>query len=219
MSSQLIFKFPYKVKFLQQDFFVSQSNKECFDLIQCWPKWIKKTLNIFGPSGSGKSHLVSIFETKTSCEKIDCKNLSEEIFLRFKVKETLIIENTNDNINENILYSLFNITEQDNKYLLLTSNKPLKSYKFQLPDLKSRINSCPSVEIKLPNDELLKVILSKRFSDKQILIDKKHIDFIIKRIDRSYEKISQFVSMLDNYSLEKGKPFTLKIIKNVLEKL
>ena len=83
--------------------------------------------------------------------------------------------------------------------------------------MKSRVNSCVSIGIKLPSDDLISVILTKNFSDKQIKVEKKHIDYIIKRIDRSYEKISQFILTLDKYSLKKGVPFGLKMIKEVLK--
>ena len=86
-----------------------------------------------------------------------------------------------------------------------------------MPDLNSRISSCLSIGINLPSDDLISVILSKNFSDKQIKVEKKHIDYIIKRIDRSYEKISQFILILDKYSLKKGSPFSLKLIKEVLK--
>ena len=79
------------------------------------------------------------------------------------------------------------------------------------------MNSSTIVEIKPPDDDLINVILSKNFSDRQINIDKKHIDYIIKRTDRSYEKISQFISNLDNYSLRKGQSVGIKIIKEVLK--
>ena len=77
--------------------------------------------------------------------------------------------------------------------------------------------SCFKVGINLPSDDLIGVILAKNFSDKQVSIEKKHIDYIIKRIDRSYEKISQFISLLDKYSLKKGSPFSFKLIKEVLK--
>ena len=86
-----------------------------------------------------------------------------------------------------------------------------------MPDLKSRASSSLTIGINLPNDDLISVILAKNFSDKQIKVEKKHIDYIIKRIDRSYEKISQFISILDKYSLKKGNPFSLKLIKEVLK--
>ena len=86
-----------------------------------------------------------------------------------------------------------------------------------MPDLKSRIDSGAFIGINLPSDDLISVIIAKSFSDKQIRIEKKHIDYIIKRIDRSYEKISQFILTLDKYSLKKGTPFSLKLIKEVLK--
>ena len=86
-----------------------------------------------------------------------------------------------------------------------------------MSDLKSRVSSCVSIGIKLPSDDLISVILAKNFSDKQIKVEKKHIDYILKRIDRSYEKISQFILTLDKYSLKKGSPFSLKLIKEVLK--
>ena len=84
-------------------------------------------------------------------------------------------------------------------------------------DLRSRVNSTVIIGIDLPSDDLISVILSKNFSDKQIKVEKKHIDYIIKRIDRSYEKISKFISTLDKYSLKKSRPFSLKLIKEVLK--
>ena len=217
MNDQLILKFPTSLVYKKEDFYVSQSNQEAYDLINSWPKWIKKTVNIYGPSGSGKSHLSSILKSKTTCLEIESKNLSEETIFKFKTKEALIIENLDDKISEKLLFTLWNTATQDNKYILVTSVKPINSYKFKLKDLLSRVKSALVIGIKLPSDDLISVILSKNFSDKQITVEKKHIDYIIKRIDRSYEKISQFILTLDKYSLKKGSPFSLKLIKEVLK--
>jgi len=217
MTDQLILKFPSKQAYLKEDYYVSPSNSEAYNLLESWPKWIKKTANIFGPKGSGKTHLATLFKNKTSVVEVESEKLDEKIFFDFKLKEALIIENFNENLSENLLFSLYNIALQDNKYLLITSKKPINKYKFKLPDLQSRVNSTMIIGIDLPSDELISVILSKNFSDKQIKVEKKHIDYIIKRIDRSYEKISQFISTLDKYSLKKRSPFSLKLIKEVLK--
>ena len=217
MNDQLILKFPTQQAYKKEDFYVSPSNQEAYDFINSWPKWIKRIINIFGPSGSGKSHLASMLKSKTSCLWIDSNELNEKTFLKFKTKETLIIENLNEKISEKLLFTLWNIALQDNKYFLITSTKPLNSYKFKINDLVSRVNSSLIIGISLPSDDLISVILAKNFSDKQIKVEKKHIDYIIKRIDRSYEKISQFILTLDKYSLKKGSPFGLKLIKEVLK--
>jgi len=217
MSDQLILKFPSHQAYKKEDFYVSPSNQEAYDFINNWPRWIKRIINIFGPSGSGKTHLASILKNKTSCIQVNASDLNESIFLKFKSKEALIIENLDEKISEKILFSLWNAALQDNKYFLITSKKQINFYKFKIPDLISRINSCLIIGIKLPSDDLISVILAKNFSDKQIKVEKKHIDYIIKRIDRSYEKISKFILISDKYSLKKGTPFSLKLIKEVLK--
>lgn len=217
MSDQLILKFPSHQAYKKEDFYVSPSNQEAYDFINSWPKWIKRTVNIFGPSGSGKSHLVSILKSKTSCLQIETKRLSDEIFFHFKTKEVLIIENLDGKVSEKLLFSLWNTAFQDNKYLLITSKKPINTFQFKLRDLMSRVTSSLIIGINLPSDDLISVILAKNFSDKQITVEKKHIDYIVRRIDRSYEKISQFILTLDKYSLKKGRPFALKLIKEVLK--
>ncbi len=217
MSDQLILKFPSQNAYKKEDFYVSSSNQEAYNFINSWPKWVKRIINIFGPPGSGKSHLASLLKNKTTCLQINSSELGEKTITDFKTKEALIIENLDEYIPEKLLFSIWNIALQDNKYFLITSRKPMNSYKFQLRDLMSRINSSIIIGIKLPSDELLSVILAKNFSDKQIKVEKKHIEYIIKRIDRSYEKISQFILTLDKYSLKKGSPFSLKLIKEVLK--
>jgi len=217
MNDQLVLKFPEHKAYKREDFYVSPSNQEAYDFINSWPKWIKRIINIFGPSGSGKSHLASILKNKTSYLEVNSSDINEKIFYKFKTKEVLIIENLNEKISEELLFSLWNVALQDNKYFLINSVKPINSYKFKLPDLISRVKSCLIIGINLPSDDLISAIITKNFSDKQILVEKKHIDYILKRIDRSYEKISQFILTLDKYSLKKGTPFSLKLIKEVLK--
>tara|TARA_Y100000590_G_scaffold196518_1_gene223113 strand:- start:3720 stop:4412 length:693 start_codon:yes stop_codon:yes gene_type:complete len=217
MTDQLILKFPSNTNYSKEDFYVSSSNQEAYDFVNSWPKWSKKIVNIFGPPGSGKTHITSIIKNKTSVLSISSIDLNEDTFLKFKTKEVLVIKDLNNKISENLLFSIWNSALQDNKFILITSLKPIGSYKFKLPDLKSRVNSCLSIGIKLPSDDLISVIIAKNFSDKQIKVNKKHIDYIVKRIDRSYEKISIFISILDKYSLKKGSPFSLKLIKEVLK--
>ena len=216
MKNQLILDFPVSEVYLREDFFVTKSNKDIFNYLESWPKWEKNLINIFGPSGSGKSHLVSIFKKKVSSLIINSNNISDEVFIKLKSKQALIIEDLAENVSEQLLYSIFNTIVQENKYLIITSKKSLRLFKFNLLDLKSRIQFVLNFEIKLPDDNLIFVILAKNFSDRQIKVNKKIIDYIIRRIDRSYENISNFVSLLDKNSLKKGKPFNYKIIDETL---
>ena len=217
-ENQLFIKFENIKDYKKENFFVSNSNLEAFEILNNWPKWIKKFINLYGEKYSGKSHLAKIFELKSTCLNISEKNFTEEILIKFKTKQSLIIEDYQNNISENLLYSLINIVEQENKYLLITSEKPINEFNYKLNDLVSRLNNFLYIKLGAPDDELIYALIVKNFSDRQITIDKKLIDYIIKRIDRSYESIFIFISKVDQLSLQKGKPINLATIKDALEK-
>jgi len=216
MSEQLIFNFPFKKSYSSQDFYVASNNFNAFKLIESWPKWTSRFVNIFGPKGCGKTHLANILMSKIQCIMISSKKVNDEILNKFKTKECLIIDDFNNNIEEKLLYSIINTAVQDNKYLIISSSVSLKKFKIKLNDLSSRLTSFVEIGIDLPTDDLIRVILTKSFSDKQIKISKKNIEYILKNIDRSYEKINLFANSIDKMSLTKAKPINLNLIKKTL---
>ncbi len=114
------------------------------------------------------------------------------------------------------MYSIFNLVDQDNKYLIINSINPINEINYKLNDLKSRSKNCLFAKIDYPDDELMFAIILKSFSDRQIQVDKKLIDFVIKRIDRSYSKIVDFIYKVDELSLKKKEAIDLKTIKEIL---
>ena len=215
--NQLLLKFNQKQNFNYDDFFVSKSNFFAFELIEKWPKWEKNILNIYGEKFSGKTHLSSIFIKRNKGIKILEEDINNEIFRKLKLYENIILDGFNNNIDEKLLYSLFNFIDNDNKYLIINSTIPLNETKFFLDDLKSRSKNCLFAKIENPDDELMFALILKNFSDRQIQIDKKLIEFIIKRVDRSYGKIGDFIYKIDELSLKKKKPIDFKIIKEILK--
>ena len=219
MSEQLIFNFPFKKNYFKQDFYVSKNNFNAYKLIESWPKWPSRLINIFGPPGCGKTHLLNILKSKIQSVIISSDNVSDEILNTYKTKECLIIDNYNNDINEKILYSIINQAYLDNKYLIISSTISIKKFEIKLLDLKSRFSSFIDIGIELPTDDLIRVILTKNFSDKQIQVSQKNIEYILKNIERSYEKINTFSNSIDSLSLTKAQPIKLNLIKKVLNEI
>jgi len=215
--NQKILKFDYEQNFKDQDFYVSGSNKHSFYLLNSWPKWEKKFINLVGEKFSGKTHLINIFLEKYKGIKINTENINNDFLKKIKVYENIVIENLNEDIDEKLLFTLVNIVDQDNKYLIVTSTIPIVNFKFKLDDLKSRSKNFILSQIENPGDDLMYALILKNLSDRQISIDKKLIDFIIKRINRSYGKISDFIYKIDEISLKRKKSIDFKIIKEALE--
>ena len=203
--NQLLLDFDYKQNFKDDDFYVSKSNYYTFELIKKWPKWEKNFLNISGCKYSGKTHLVNIFLKKFKGIKFESITLNDDTLKKIKPYQNIILENFDKNIDEKLAYTLFNIIDQDNKFLIITTNKPISEIKFQLDDLRSRTKNFLLAKIENPDDELMFALILKNLSDRQIIMDKKLIDFIIKRVERSYGKIFEFIYKIDKISLKKKK--------------
>ena len=214
--NQLLLNFEYKQNFKDEDFYVSNSNNHVFLLLNKWPKWEKNFVNISGEKFSGKTHLVNIFIKKFKGTKINAKSLSNEDLKNIKIHENIILEDLTTDIDEKLVYSLFNIVDLDNKYIIVTSDIPIVNINFKLNDLKSRAKNFLLQNIEKPDDELMFAIILKNLSDRQISIDKKLIEYIIKRIDRSYSKIFDFIYKIDELSLKKKRPIDFRIIKEIL---
>ena len=214
---QNIIKFNHDKNFKYEDFYVSNSNKHILELFNNWPNWEKNFLNIIGENFSGKTHLMNIFLKEKHGIIMESNQLNNENLLKIKNFKNIILENVDLNINEKLLYTLINIIDQEGKYLIITSVKPLVRINFKLDDLKSRAKNFILQNIEKPDDDLIYAIILKNLSDRQILIDKKLINFIVKRIDRSYSKISDFIYKIDEISLKRKKPIDFKIIKEALE--
>ena len=215
--SQLVFKFPFKTKYYEQDYYVSSNNFSAYRLIESWPNWPDKWVNIYGPKGCGKTHLSNILKRKINkIQILDAKKVNEENISKFEKLDCLIIENYAENIDEKIFYSILNQSKQIDSYVVVNSILPIKNTKFELKDLKSRADSFVSLGIDLPTDDLLRVIISKSFSDKQIDLSPNISEYIIKNIDRSYEKVFKFIKEIDDLSLSSGKSININLIKKVL---
>ena len=214
--NQEIIRFNYEQNFKDDDFYVSKSNKHIFDLLNNWPRWEKNFLNISGKKFSGKSHLVNIFLNKFKGIKFKAKLFNNDDLKQIKLHQNIVVEDLDKEIDEKLFYTLFNIIDQDNKYLIVTTIDPIVNFKFELDDLNSRSKNFLLQNIEKPDDELIFALLLKNLSDRQISLEKKLIDYIIKKIDRSYDKIFDFIYKIDEISLKKKKPIDLKIIREVL---
>ena len=214
--NQLILSFDFEQNFKNLDFYVSKSNAHVFNLINDWSKQNEKFLNIVGEKFSGKTHLINIFIDKNKALKVESKNLNEDFLKKTKFYDNIIIENLTTEINENLFYSVLNKVESENKYLIVTSQISITKLNFNLSDLQSRAKNFFLTKIENPDDDLVFALILKNLSDRQISIDKKLIDYIIKRIDRSYSKISNFIYKIDQISLKKKRSIDFKIIKEAL---
>ena len=216
MKDQIVFKFPDKSFYYEEDFCVGENNYEAYKLIKEWPNWSFKGINIYGPKKSGKSYLTKIFSDKTNSQIFEGASVNKDDLELILDQKVLIIEDIELFNDEVFFQTILNDFISKNKFIYLTSNKLAGSILFKLKDLISRLNSLVAVPITNPSDDLFYQILTKMLSDKQINITTKEVNFILKNIERSYYAASKFVKNLDELSLLYKKKINTKIINQAL---
>jgi len=217
VNQQLILNLRSLPSMGRNDYFVSEVNKEAVSWLDSWPNWTTFGFIVCGPLGSGKSHLAQVLKTLSHGDIIEAKDISNKNIDQLSEKKCLIIENLESLTSETLLFHLYNMLLENKNNLMLTSKFNMSQINFELPDLKSRLLSMPQVNIDFPDDRLLKNLLIKQFLDKGILVEMDVIDYLIKRIDRSFEAISKLVAKIDFKSLEKAKKITIPFIKNTIK--
>ena len=224
---QLSFNLKKKKIYEKDDFLVSKSNKEAYKFINKWPNWESRKIIIFGDSGTGKTHLSKIWQKKTSAIILNLNKFKKIKFDNFFLKKKkFIIENISnffdkikkkdkENLEKNLLH-FYNLIDEKRGYVVLTASIAPKFWGINLPDLKSRILSSTTINIKKPDDELLSSVLVKLFIDKQILIDKKIIKFIVYRSERSLTSLQSIVNKIDEQSLVTKKKININFVKKLI---
>jgi len=208
---QSIFNYNFKPKLNIDDFYVNASNKTAYNFII--NKDIKNSkILLIGSNKSGKTHLGRIWLSIHEAILFD-NNLQYLL----NNKKNILIDNFLHNINEEHIFHIVNHCNLNNLNILLTSNINLSAYNFKLLDLLSRLKTFSLLKINLPDDELIINLIIKLLHDKQVIINNLEIfQYILKRINRSYEEIYLFVEKVDKLSLEQKRELTIPLIRDLI---
>ena len=209
---QKSFEYDFSPKFNQENYYVSDANREAYEYVINENEFVKYSI-IHGPVKSGKTHLGLIWQKKNNAIIYSENNFQKVI----NDKKNIFIDNFFEKINEEYLFYIINHCYNNNLKILLCTDKFISNYKFQLKDLSSRLKSFNFIEIKQPDDELIVNLIIKLLFDRQIIIHNPDIvNYILNRIDRTFESINFFVQRIDKLSLEKKRQLTIPLIKELL---
>ena len=207
---QKYFNYNLKAHLSIDDYFIGDSNKNSYDhLIN---NNFSKNFFLNGPSKSGKSHLGLIWKKKFHAMSYN-NNLNQILDNKLNV----LVDNFFINTNEEDIFHIINHCNLNNLNILIISKVALFDYVFKLEDLSSRLKTFINIKINLPDDQLLMNLMIKLFNDKQIIIKNPEIfNYIIKRVDRSYEKVFILINKIDKLLFEKNKQLTIPLIKELI---
>ena len=213
---QLALNLAHRPALGREDFIVTPANAQAVAMIDHWPDWPHPVLAIVGPKGSGKTHLAAVWcrMAEASCVRAD--GLSAAHLDRLAGGGALAIEDADRGFNEEALFHALNMARDEGGYLVLTGSTAPAIWAVGLADLASRLRAAPLARLGPPDDLLLRAVLVKLFSDRQLAVDASVLDYICARMERSLAAAADLVAALDEAALAQGRSITRRLAAEVL---
>lgn len=225
---QFPLKFKPKADFGRQDFMAAKCNAEALRAVEMWPDWPFFALVLYGPKGCGKSHLAHVFaEHAAACTErpfpvllLNARQINNRNAVRIHAENPcLVVEDLTPKADNEALFHLFNLYQNEGGYILFTSETAPARMHFKLPDLQSRLNMVPTVAIGEPDDEMLTMLIVKLFNDRQIIISPEVLNYIVQNMQRSFSYACRLVEEIDMISLARKRAVTMPIVKEAMQNL
>jgi chromosomal replication initiation ATPase DnaA len=215
LPAQLILKLETAPALERRDFLVAPGNAEAVAFIDSYPHWPASAAALHGPSGSGKSHLVSAWSQASGALIVQAPELGASFIERLDTGVPVAVENVDaltDARHEPAMFALLNRPEP----LLLTGRAPPEQWKVEMPDLASRIGALLSFSLWQPDEALLAALTRKLFTDRQLAVSDAVVMRILRSLERSPAAIRDFVARADARALAEKRPITAVLVGEML---
>jgi len=219
MNGQLPLDLPHRPSFAEEDFLSAPSNATALALMRLWPDWPHRLLLLVGPQGAGKSHLAAIWARRAGARILAARDLAVDSLPELVTAPALLIEDADrPPLREKELFHLVNLALEGGVWMLVTARTKPDDWGLATRDLLSRLRRAPAVEIAQPDDDFLRAILVKLFHDRQIAVDAALVDFLVLRLERSFEAAQAIVAALDSEALARGRAVTRALAAELLNR-
>jgi len=216
MPSQLPLPLETRRAFTREDFIVCPGNSAAVGFVDSYPAWTSPAAALYGPAGSGKSHLTYVWAARAGAPIVDAAALDELAHL--PSAQALAVENIDRApLGAHAETVLFTLVERGQP-LLLTGREAPAAWPARLPDLKSRFRALLAFGLWAPDDALLEALARKLFADRQLSVPDAVITQMIRGLERSPAAIHDFVARADAAALAEKRPITPGLIRDLLAK-
>ena len=216
MAEQLPLDLPLRPALGRSEFAVSSANSDAMRLVEGWETWPQGKLVLYGPEGSGKTHLAHVWADLSGAVVLQA-NASE---ITETTAKCVVVEDVpeigGEVALEEALFHLHNRIIAQNGRLLLTGQATPAAWPIALPDLASRVQGTLSVALDTPDEDLLSYILLKLFADRQLTPSPKALATLVLHMERSFTEAGRLVAEMDRRALVGRRKISDALAREVL---
>jgi chromosomal replication initiation ATPase DnaA len=217
---QLPFPLHGPPEYSREAYVVGSSNRDAVRLVEAWPDWPSPVALLTGPAGSGKSHLAHIWAERSGAQVVAADALTGQPADLLGERHAAVVEDVGaDTVPQRELFHLLNAAREAGGSVLLTARTPAREWRVGLPDLASRLRLATPIQLLPPDDELLRQVLVKLFADRQLVIDRAVVDYLVVRIERSLAAAGRVVDLIDREALATHRAVSRALAADVLAEL
>lgn len=217
---QLALDLPLRTARGREDFLVTPSNAAAVAVIDRFPDWPSYAMVLLGAPGSGKSHLLEVWQQVSGARLIQSNELAALLAGGSEDVKAIAIDNAPGSaLDERALFHLFNLARQTGGHVLIASETHPVAWGVTLPDLVSRLKALPVAWLEPPDDALLRGVLVKLFADRQLSVDEQVVSYLMLRMPRSLEMARKLVAEIDRLALEEKSAITKPLVARVLHQM
>jgi chromosomal replication initiation ATPase DnaA len=214
---QLAFALPHAESFTRDNFLEGPANAAGLALVDSWPDWPNRIMQLVGPEGAGKSHLAAIWAEQAGARSTSAHALTATAVPGALATGALVVDDLkSSDVDERALFHLLNLAGEEGASILITSRVPPSALQIELRDLRSRLRAIPTVLLLPPDDQLFRALIVKFCADRQLGVDEAVVSYLATRIERSYAAVRQVVELLDAEALRLGRPVTRALAAELL---
>ena len=216
MSTQLPLELGHRPALGRADFLLAPCNAEAVAWLDRWPQWPAPALALYGPAGSGKSHLGHVFAARSGARVLDpAAIVTEQLPDLLGAAPAAIVDDAAAAASEPLLH-LYNLLVERRCHLLVIAREPPARWAIALADLRSRLLAAPAVAVAEPDDALIGALLVKLFADRQLTVGEELVQYLVLRLERSFAAAAAAVAALDRAALAAQRPVTVPLARRVL---
>ena len=215
--AQLTLDLPHRTALDAEDFLVSDCNRAAVKLIDAWPEWPDQVQLLIGPAASGKTHLARVWQARSGAEALSPDALGMGAVDDMRARTPIVIEDADRGVyDEKVLFHLLNLARENRLFVLLTAQSAPTRWPISLPDLLSRLNAVPAVEIGPPDEALIRAVMLKHFADRQLDIEPKVLTYLALHVDRSLAAAAAAVAAVDRAAFATGRKISRQLVIEAL---